>query len=69
MSYYSLYYVNGRMGYFDRSYSFDAMNDEEAVDIAACRAGAQPLELWCGGRLVQRFEIAPTLQARPDVAA
>ena len=69
MSYYNLYYVNGRMGYFDRSDSFDAMNDEEAVDIAARHSGIQPLELWCGGRLVRRFEGAATLEARPEVAA
>ena len=69
MSYYNLYYVNGRMGYFDRSDSFDAMNDEEAVGIAAGHAGTQPLELWCGGRLVQRFESAANLEARPEVAA
>jgi hypothetical protein len=68
MSYYNLYYVNGRMGYFDRADSFDAMNDQEAVSIAARCAGAQPVELWCGGRLVQRF--APeTAVPQPEVAA
>lgn len=70
MSYYNLFYINGRMGYFDRSYSFDAMNDEEAVDIAAQRAGAQPLELWCGGRLVQRFApAAQVVETRPEAVA
>jgi len=69
MSYYNLYYINGRMGYFDRSDAFDAMNDEEAVGIATRRAGSQPLELWCGGRLVQRFASSPAVVASSEVAA
>ena len=69
MSYYNLYYINGRMGYFDRSEAFDAMNDEEAVGIATRRAGSQPLELWCGGRLVQRFASGPSAVTSTEVAA
>ena len=69
MSYYNLYYINGRMGYFDRAESFDAMNDQEAVGIAARRAGVQPLELWCGGRLVQRFACEAAAMPQPEVAA
>jgi hypothetical protein len=69
MSYYNLYYINGRMGYLDRSDAFDAMNDEEAVGIATRRAGSQPLELWCGGRLVQRFAGSSPAVASTEAAA
>ena len=69
MSYYNLFYVNRRMGYFDRSEAFDAMNDEEAVGIATRRAGSQPLELWCGGKLVQRFASSPPSVASAEAEA
>ena len=60
---YSLYYVNSQMGYFERTEAFRALNDEVAISVARRKAGDQPLELWCGGRLVSRFDsvTAPSL--------
>ncbi len=53
---YTLYFVNVPMGYFERSEEYDALNDEVALSICERRIGEQPLELWCGGRLVKRFD-------------
>ena len=64
---YTLYFVNPIMGYFERSLTFAALNDEVAARIAQRRAGLQPLELWCGGRLVQRYE-TEAASAAPDLA-
>ena len=66
MSYYSLHFVNPTMGYFEREETFDAVNDEVAIGIAARRAADQPVELWCGGRLVRRFAATG---AMPQVAS
>ncbi|WP_114954475.1 hypothetical protein [Sphingosinicella terrae] len=73
MSYYSLHFVSPTMGYFEREESFDAVNDEVAIGIAQRRAVDQPVELWCGGRLVRRFDTAEVAQeaasSAPKVAA
>ena len=65
MSYYNLHFVSPTMGYFEREEAFDAVNDEVAIGIAERRAGEQPVELWCGGRLVRRFEMAETALSSP----
>ncbi len=69
---YSLYFVNPEMGYFERSETFDALNDEVAVSISERKAGRQPMELWCGGRLVRRLEartVTAPVPARAEAAA
>lgn len=64
MPYYDLCFIKEPMGYFERTETFDALNDEVAVSIAQRHQSEQPLELWSGGRLVERF--GPTT---PAVAA
>lgn len=55
---YTLYYVHVPMGYFERADEFDALNDQVALSICERKASDQPLELWCGGRLVKRIDPA-----------
>ena len=62
---YALYFVNPELGYFERELPLEAVNDQVAIGIASRHAGSQALELWCGGRLVERFpEIPPITQSQ-----
>jgi hypothetical protein len=54
MAYYRLYFI--QRGHFVRCRDFHAADDAEASGKAAMFAGPDPMELWCGGRQVQRFD-------------
>ena len=58
MSYYRLYFMSRGSGHIERFEEIEAVDDVAAVRIARKQAGEQPLELWCRGRKVKRFEAA-----------
>ena len=55
MGYYRLYLLDGADGRFVGFEEIEALDDVEAVRIAANHEGPQPLELWCGKRKVKSF--------------
>lgn len=61
MSYYRLYTMNRSSGHIESFDEIEAVDDAEAVRLAARQVGAQPLELWCRNRKVRRFETERTL--------
>ena len=58
MSYYRLYFMSRASGHIERFEEIEAADDVAAVRVAREQAGRQPLELWCHGRKVKRFEAA-----------
>ena len=58
MLYYRLYFLSRANGHIERFEEIEAADDGSAVRIARERAGRQPLELWCQGRKVKRFDAA-----------
>ncbi len=58
MSYYRLYFMSRASGHIERFEEIEAADDVAAVRIAREQAGQQPLELWCHGRKLKRFEAA-----------
>jgi len=59
MAYYRLYLRSGSRGRFSSFDGFEAQCDASAIEHVATlnRDGAR--ELWCGSRLVERWEQAP----------
>ena len=55
MGYYRLYLLDGADGRFVGFEEIEALDDVEAVRLAASHEGPQPLELWCGKRKVKSF--------------
>ena len=68
MADYALYFINSKLGYFERELPLDAVNDQVAIGIARRHCGGQALELWCGGRLVERFPEEPPVAPPSQVA-
>ena len=56
MPYYRLYFMNPSSGHIDRSENLVARDNFEAIETAGGFRGRQPMELWCEGHKVQRFE-------------
>ena len=56
MAYYRLYVMSRGGSHIEAFEEIDAADDAEAAGRAAARLGAKPLELWCRGRKVERFE-------------
>ena len=56
MAYYRLYFMDPRNGHISAFESIEAEDDSQAIAAAESRTGWQPLELWCQGRKVERFE-------------
>jgi hypothetical protein len=56
MSYYRLYHMDLRTGHIIRFEEMEAVGDEEAIARADRCSHSAPMELWCGGRKVHRFE-------------
>ena len=69
MAYYRLYFMNPRSGHIDRFESIEAEGDAAAVAAADAHQGRQPMELWCGGRKVARFEAVIPSPPPPKRAA
>ena len=56
VGYYRLYFMDPRSGHILAFESIEAEDDAGAIALAEGHVGWQPLELWCQGRKVQRFE-------------
>ena len=56
MAYYRLYFMDPRSGHISAFEAIEADDDQAAITISEKHLGWQPLELWCEGRKVQRFE-------------
>ena len=57
MAYYRLYMMSRSSGHIETILEIEAVDDSEAVRMAAQHVGDQPLELWCRNRKVKRFEV------------
>ncbi len=58
VAYYRLYMMSRTGEHIASVQEIEAVDDLEAIRIAAREAGPQPLELWCRNRKVKRFEPA-----------
>lgn len=67
MAYYRLYFLDPRSGHITAFESIEADDDEAATAAAERHRGWQPLELWCQGRKVERFEAAQAAPPRQTV--
>ena len=56
VAYYRLYFLDPHSGHIAAFEAIEAEDDARALTVAENRLGWQPLELWCQGRKVQRFE-------------
>lgn len=54
MPYYRLYFIDPD-GAIESAEDFSARDDVEAVRISRDTAAAQPAELWCRARIVERL--------------
>lgn len=61
MAYYRLYFMDPRSGHIIAFEPIEVAGDEAAIAHAEKHVGWQPLELWCEGRKVHRFEAVPAL--------
>ena len=71
MAYYRLYFFD-RGGHIDQFREFEAPDDALAVAEAADWRELDAMELWCGRRMVRRWEafaLAPETRARSAVSA
>ena len=68
MAYYRVYFINQRSGHFERFAEFDAAGDGEAIEHAGTYERDQPVELWCGGRMVCRLDEQAALQPPNSLA-
>jgi len=59
MAHYRLYFMNPLSGHIDRAVDLDARDDSDAARQCVMRTAKRPLELWCAGRKVRRFEVEP----------
>jgi hypothetical protein len=67
VAYYRLYFMDPRSGHIAAFESIEAAHDAAALVAAERHRGWQPLELWCRGRKVQRFEAVQAAAARQTV--
>jgi hypothetical protein len=56
---YQLNFLDGYSGQFIHREMIDAVNDEQAIELAESRRGLAPLELICDGRLVREWPAFP----------
>jgi hypothetical protein len=69
MAVYRLYWMNSASGHIERVENITARDDVEAMEIGRGLSGEQPLELWCDGRKVYRFETSTMERYRTDKIA
>ena len=48
------------IGFIEASLMFTADTDGDAKAIVERNRDGRPMELWCGARVVERFEARPT---------
>ena len=59
MAYYRLYFIEPRSGHISAFEEITADDDEEAIAASERHQGWRPLELWCRGRKVRKFDADP----------
>ena len=64
MPYYRLYFLDRFTGHIRTAENLYAADDGDAAEQVRERDLAEPLELWCGGRKVARFEAGPEFAAK-----
>jgi hypothetical protein len=64
MTYYRLYFMNGRTGHIERFEEFEAVGDDAAIERADGNGAKAPLELWSGCQKIYRLE-PPSAAALP----
>ena len=71
MAWYRLYFLNSKSDRIERLAELAAADDDEAIRLAAGQHGSDPMELWCEGRKICRFESGPgpVVKARPSPAS
>jgi hypothetical protein len=67
VTYYRLYFMDPHSGHISAFESVDAADDEAATAAAERHLGWQPLELWCQGRKVHRFEAGAATAQRQTI--
>ena len=67
---YRLYLLDPYSGHIQDVEEFHSSDDVEAVCLVVQREAVVPMELWCGGRKVSRFDAPPEAAAafRPAAA-
>ena len=63
---YRLYFLDRHSGHIRNAENFEAADDAAAVHRIRLRGSAEPMELWCGGRKVSRFDGIPEAAALSD---
>jgi len=58
MPYYRLYFFDTLSGHIRDFVDFHSKGDAAALALAHEYEGPEPLELWCGARMVRCFETA-----------
>ena len=66
---YRLYLLDPHSGHIEAVEPLHSADDVGAVCLAQERAGAAPMELWCGGRKVARFDGKPETAAALRIRA
>lgn len=67
MAYYRLYFLDGASGRIREFREFEAAGDFAALARAQSWRGPAPMELWCLGRMVRRWQ--PVLAPPPRRAS
>lgn len=60
---YRLYFLDCYTGHIEGAENFHAADDVAAVHRIQLRGSTKPMELWCGGRKVSRFDGVPEAAA------
>ena len=63
---YRLYILDRDSGHIRSAEDLHAADDAAAVHRVRLRGSAEPMELWCGGRKVSRFDGVPEAAALSD---
>ena len=63
MAEYRLYLMDRFTGHIDGVETLSSADDVGAICLVQERRGDAPMELWCGGRKIRRFEPAPDVAA------
>lgn len=62
---YRLYFLDRQSGHIERAETLNAADDVAAIHRIQLRGSPEPMELWCGGRKVSRFDGVPAAAAWP----
>ena len=60
---YRLYHLDRFSGHIERAETLHAADDVAAIHRIQLRQSPEPMELWCGGRKISRFDGVPQAAA------